>query len=138
MAIPTEIANQVLEYSSKYRGPALGALEFSRLYELEPDGTGDFYGWPKDVWPHNGKPGVYLLLGKAMDLRYVGSARDVGKRLAAHFQYREDRGCRIVGNWIRRPYFILAVRVTEPFEALSLEQYLISTLSPAENKRGAP
>ena len=134
-----EKVREVVErYHQTYRHPALPALQISGLYALFPDQTTATvqYSWPKDPWPNASQPGVYLIFDALLDLRYIGKARCLGKRLHNYFAEgpAPERTCRVVHTtWRADPKFVATIAVHKPFEAPSLEEFLINALRPAEN-----
>lgn len=139
MELPARIVDVISTYHDEYRHPKLPRPEISRLYALFPDeeyAKDALIGWPAD-WPFGGRPGVYLIFDATMDLRYIGKASVLGRRLSQYFYYESGRGSRCVvrnpSGWKKLPAFIAAVAVTKTFEAPSLEEYLITTLGPPEN-----
>lgn len=140
MEIPEHIRRAVREYHGRYRHPALPEPDLSEIYALFPstaaDGTKSL-GWPQD-WPLVGRPGVYFVFGQDMQLLYIGKDASLGRRLQTYFQYSTGRRspCRVVDDaaWDHPPAFIATCAVTEPFEAPSLEEYLIPVLRPLQNK----
>ncbi|MGH7096207.1 MAG: GIY-YIG nuclease family protein [Stellaceae bacterium] len=76
------------------------------------------------------KPGCYALYYDDGDLLYIGkSSNAVGFRLWNHFKQSK-------ANWVMSVSFVQIVEVQEPFEAPSLEEYLIRELRPPCNHRG--
>ena len=133
----------VSEYHAHYRNPSLSSLEVSGLYCVSPDAaerSEASSAWP-ETWPYAWYPGVYLIFDSNVSLLYVGKASfgaGVGHRLSAHFCFESDgsRACKVRGSWSARPAFLATIPVEEPFEAPSLEEYLIGKLQPPDNRRG--
>ena len=129
----------VERYHQTYRHPTLPPLQISGLYALFPDQTPTTvfqYSWPTDPWPNASRPGVYLIFDALLDLRYVGKARCLGKRLHNYFAEGRapDRACRVVhSTWRADPKFVATIAVHKAFEAPALEEFLIDELRPAEN-----
>jgi len=129
----------VERYHQTYRHPTLPPLHISGLYALFPDQattTAVQYSWPNDPWPNANQPGVYLIFDALLDLRYIGKAKCLGKRLHNYFAEGStpDRACRVVHTtWRADPKFVATVAVHKPFEAPGLEEFLIDELRPAEN-----
>lgn len=127
----------VEHYDKTYRHPALRRLEVSGLYALHPEEPGSLsaeYRWPHDPWPLHDRPGVYLIFDRLLDLRYIGRAHVIGRRLADYFATAADGSCRLRhSTWRSAPSYLMAVAVERTFEAGALEEFLIGKLDPAEN-----
>jgi outer membrane cobalamin receptor len=125
-------------YQTLHRNAARPAFVTSGIYGLDHE-HGRLHGadheWPED-WPHHDKPGVYLVFDAEMKLLYIGVSHWLSVRLEKHFKYGPDESCRIEGTWSSRPAYVLTVAVSEPFEAPSLEAFLIAELNPSDNKLG--
>jgi hypothetical protein len=139
MRIPEFIINAVTTYHNEWRHPRLATPEHSDVYSLFPQESQDTptsANWPDD-WPLAARPGVYLIFGDKMQLLYVGKTGWLGSRLSDYFKYSAGPGsaCRVVhGGWRNRPMFIATIAVAESFESAALEEYLIRTVHPQENK----
>ena len=141
MIVPPNILDLINLYHQTYRHPALSAPEVSNIYALFP---GDLAShppancWPAD-WLQGNRPGVYLIFNAQMGLLYIGKATSLALRLSNYFKYLDGRGtgCRVVHEyWTARPSFVVTVALAKAFEASSLEEYLIGTLNPPDNKVG--
>lgn len=131
------------EYQAKYRRPDLPSLELSGLYALFPEeGLADFVEshW-NDPYPNADREGVYLLFGRTGMPLYVGKASmgaSIGGRLGTHFAGTKE--CRLLStDWTERPTYVATIAVPEgmSFEASALEECLIKSLRPSDNKLGA-
>ena len=83
--------------------------------------------------PESARPGCYAFFDAAGLLLYVGKASmgaSLGSRMAAH-DHRVP-----TAPWRQRAAFVVLVTVAEPFEAPSLEEYLIDRLRPPGNVHG--
>lgn len=134
------------EYKAKYRRPDLPDLRLSGLYALFPVEvqTADVaYRW-NDKWPCSDEAGVYFIFGGSGRLLYIGKAsmqHCIGARLTAYFGTdKATNGCRIVDDnrWSERPMYVATLGASQDmkFEVAALEEYLIATLSPADNRQG--
>lgn len=139
----TEVINKINTFKDNYRRDDIPDLRISKIYSLFPSGETNQLKWPAP-WPFAFEKGVYLIFGSNMELLYVGKAsmqHNIGGRLSSYFRYNDDKtGCKIVHNgWITPPRFVVTVAVPEDmaFEAPALEEYLISSLNPPENKKGS-
>jgi excinuclease UvrABC nuclease subunit len=114
---------KVMEYHDTYRHPRLPPLKVEDLYDLK--------SWAGK--PPSYRPGCYAIFSISGSLLYIGKAShaaSVGSRLAAHLR-------KIRPEWIPLGLgHILIVTVDEPFEAPSLEEFLIHHLQPPLNDRG--
>lgn len=82
--------------------------------------------------PVSDKPGCYALYTATGQLLYIGKAsnsRKIGHRLYHHLTQSQ-------AAWVPSVSFVQIVEVSEPFEAPSLEEYLIRELQPPHNDRG--
>lgn len=131
---PQRVNEAVANYQNTYRHPNLRPLVVSGLYALFPDETPSFpteFSWEKHPWPGARHPGVYLIFDADVDLRYIGCANVLGRRLNDYFKYISGRGsvCRVVHTgWRSPPRFVATITVEKPFEAGALEEYLIGKL----------
>ncbi|MGI4769880.1 MAG: hypothetical protein ACRYGP_33030, partial [Janthinobacterium lividum] len=83
--------------------------------------------------PESARPGCYVYFDAAGQILYVGKASmgaSLGSRMAAH-DHAEPRAW-----WRDAADFVVLVTVAEPFEAPSLEEYLIDVLGPPGNVLG--
>lgn len=114
-------------YGETHRHPGRPALV---VRELQTVGDSE----AKGAWegtPPSESAGCYILFSAAGELLYVGKAshgKTVGDRLV-RFRYKGS-------DWPQKPAYVRIVEVTEPFEAPSLEEFLISILQPRFNKHG--
>lgn len=141
MHIPNKIVSEVKAYDRKYRHFSLPRLEISSIHKLKPfkEGSCNRFLWPQ-AWPHAERHGVYLMLGKNGDVLYIGKAstlRSLGARLGDYFPDKTSKKVRFYWkHWT--PHYVITVAVPQdnPFEAASLEEYLVSTLCPEHNTVG--
>lgn len=114
--------------------------EYAELYHLslrvlDPpfDIIEDWYS----NWPNDADAGVYGVFDEQMALLYIGKANKIGNRLGQHFGRDESGkgGTTKQSGWSKAPRYIATVSVIETWEASSLEEYLIKTLQPPDNKR---
>ena len=91
------------------------------------------------AWPHGDDAGCYAMFGKEKELLYIGLARHLAGRLNNWFRYDERENASLpwtsstIGAWKTQPKFIQTIRVNQPYEAPSLEAFLIGVLAPREN-----
>lgn len=117
-----ELRRQAAKYCALYRNAALVPFQF---HVLDP--------W--DGWYHSDRskrPGCYALFTDGGDLLYIGKASQnasIGSRLAAHFRNKTL-------EWVKGARWVQMIEVTQPFEAPSLEEYLIGELQPQFNRHG--
>jgi len=140
-----ELKDAVSEYCEGYRNPKLEPFALGELYDLFPQQSNGklqtSLGW-NDTWPNNGKAGVYIFLDTDGKVLYIGKAsmkRSVSARLSDYCTYDSDRRCKLVhSNWSATPKYvwIVGMPVSSPFEAPSLEEYLIRELDPPDNRNG--
>lgn len=94
-------------------------------------------------YPFRNRQGIYAIFDAEWGLLYIGKASNestIGKRLGTYFKDDEDGKFRLVDSeksWgDKRPRYIIAVSVSEAYEAPSLEEFLISNLQPKSNSVG--
>jgi hypothetical protein len=115
------------QYGSDYRHPGRPPLIVHDAHTMSSTGIrGSWEGTEASC-----KSGCYLIFSADGDLLYVGKAsntKSLGSRLV-RFRYNEH-------GWLPKPEWVVMVEVPEPFEAPSLEEFLISKLQPRFNDRG--
>jgi hypothetical protein len=87
-------------------------------------------------FPDIGAAGCYAFYADDGELLYIGKAWQMGRRLGSYFQGVRslNPGAPISEHtWTKPPKSIQTVGVYEPFEASSLEEYLIQKLRPSNN-----
>ncbi len=127
MSIPTRMPDMsgserlrqwIEEYCASERHPALsrfsvhGPLTYNELWNPAS---------PKFLE----RPGCYAIYGSGGELRYIGmSVTNVGSRIASHFSGPTQRA----EFWANGPSatFVEVIEVINPWEAPSLEEYLIT------------
>jgi hypothetical protein len=141
--VPANVLAALSRYNASFRHPSLRKLILSEFFALFPDespGTAATLKWP-DPWPNGDKPGVYLVFGSGLELLYVGKAWNLNSRVSSYFRYASDgsRRCELRHPRTHRPALVATIAVDEDkfFEAAGLEEYLIETLRPLDNARGA-
>lgn len=85
------------------------------------------------------EPGCYFLFDADDRLLYVGKASmrsSIGARVASHFLWNGSALAPANPNWTASPVYLRTVVVSEPWEAASLEEYLIHHLNPPFNVAG--
>jgi hypothetical protein len=121
--IGARLSDLVRFYCEKLRNPALPPFVV-----YNPHTMTSWYATPE-----SSKQGCYVFYSENGQVLYVGKASlsaSMGSRLASH-----DR--RIPRSpWRERAALVQFVAVTEPFEAASLEEFLIERLHPTGNIRG--
>ena len=111
----------VATYCDEWRNPSLPPF---KIY------SHSYTSWHKQI--EAGGPGCYAAYAADGTLLYVGKAsyrKRIGDRLFVHFEVTKPA-------WVKHVAHILFVPVTQPFEAPSLEEYLIYELRPVFNAVG--
>lgn len=121
----------------KHLKPALEALkDYQKRYRLKT-ATAPYAlteeGW-RDYIPFRESPGCYLFFDEAGRLLYVGKAKNLGNRVG-HYFTSSPFAPRTDHVWSATPRHALVVKVDEPWEAPSLEEFLINKLHPSDNTR---
>lgn len=136
-----DVSNKIREYSARFRNPDLEQICRGEIYCLKKESSDSpELGWP-DTWPQANRRGVYAIVSDDRVL-YIGKAsqQPIGHRLSSYFRYGEARECTTVAghNWTHDPTHVVtwAVPDSSPFEASSLEEYLIIELKPCDNTAG--
>ncbi len=110
-----------------------GVSALSDRYDLNADG-------PDKVFPEAKATGCYFIFDADDRLLYIGKASlksTIGRRLSTYFRWKADRLEVRHSAWSpdKEPTFVRAVSVAEPYQAASLEEYLIDRLQPSQNTR---
>ncbi len=136
MSDRNRLNDKVSEYQEKYRNPDLPKFKVSDPYDLKAD-------WDAGKsYPLVNKQGAYAIFDTNENLLYIGKASQnntLGNRLGSYFKYAPDgKSCTTPPNhnWSSDPRYVMTVAVAYPFEAPSLEEYLIGELQPLDNSRG--
>lgn len=134
------IIEQTLENArdlvKKYNDEYDTNFELDKEYSLYPDKDCE-YGF-RNCQPFYNKGGVYLILDENKNILYVGQTKYFGSRFYYYFKADQNGNCIPVHNWTKKPYAIVAIPTIDEkkYERLSLEEYLIQNLQPADNTLG--
>lgn len=96
--------------------------------------------WLSETIPNADKAGCYFIFDEAGGLLYIGKASlgsTIGRRVATYF-FWDKAGDRLASRhegWTRFPAVVRTIAVEQPYEAASLEEYLIMKLQPRDNTR---
>lgn len=132
----------VKNYSVRYRHPDLAPFDIGAPLDLHPSRP-LLPSAPRLThqlsWPFGERAGVYLMYDEALELFYIGKSsmnRCLGQRLYEHFGGGDI--CVPQDEWLQPARFlvIIAMPKDSPFEAPSLEEFLIRTLHPRVNANG--
>ncbi|MEQ8178344.1 MAG: GIY-YIG nuclease family protein [Amphiplicatus sp.] len=113
--------------------------EYQRLYgKVVSDKSEDMISIesvfnPPQSWDLGSQFGVYCIYDQDRELLYIGKAScasSIGSRLTYWFGIKTFSPR---GNWRTRPAFFFCIATTHHWEAPSLEEFLITELSPREN-----
>jgi hypothetical protein len=131
MADVESVEKCVKDYETTYRHPDLPQFTVNRLYDLPVE-------WQENTFPDADGRGVYVFYDEDKKLSYIGKAswnNTLGARIADYFRRDPDSVLKPAPghNWTRFPRFVQTIRVSEGFEAPSLEEYLVTTLRPVDN-----
>jgi len=125
------LEQQVSAYCRRYG--ITPAFPTSPLWNIED-------GYRRNLqFPDAGATGCYAIYSKDGDLLYIGKAslsHTLGARLYSYFTgIRSPVPGNPKGDWKKPPKYIQTIKVNEPFEAPSLEEFLILKLQPFNNVR---
>lgn len=124
------VTEAIGEYASRYLGGE--KPELSKVYHLQKD-------WISTSIPNATSAGCYFFYDEAGLLLYIGKASllsNLGKRIDSYFRWTGSELNAIHDGWIRPPFYLQTVAVSQPWEAPSLEEFLIYTLKPCSNTHG--
>lgn len=115
----------------------IGAFSFSEVYDLQND-------WFKSTFPNSGRAGCYVFYDETGKLVYIGKASlnsNLGFRIGTYFhrdKVRDVTEPRPGQKWKTPlpPRYLQTIPVDEPYQAPSLEEYLILKLQPPGNTSG--
>ena len=132
-------------YKRQYRNPKLPDYVSGPMYDFYPKEEQQSVkcdiSWP-GTWPNSEYPGIYAFFDNELNLLYIGKAsmsRSIGDRLGSYCLYDENKECKFKDSgWSIRPRYLWTIGVPKSmaFEAPALEEYLIKTLQPPDNKSG--
>lgn len=130
-----EFEARVKEYQIKQLNLKETKFKISDPFDLVED-------WDS-YYPHFDKPGIYAIFDAKEKIIRIGKASNynsIGARLGTYFKNDEEGKCKTISPEILKtkmaPKFIIAVAVNEPFQAPSLEEYLIKEFDPPANLVG--
>ena len=128
-----EVRSLIDAYNVKYNTNFV----LEKKYKLFPSEDGE-YGIKEYSWPGNQKAGVYLILDELDNIIYVGQSSSLGRRFYHYFKGSDGVCTYREGSWSATPKAIVAIVAPDDarYERLSLEEYLIERLQPADNIRG--
>jgi hypothetical protein len=89
-------------------------------------------------FPDVGSAGCYAMYAADGELLYIAKAWELGSRLASYFlgiRSLTPGATRPEHTWTKPPKYLQTIKVREPFEAASLEEYLIQKIRPCDNGR---
>lgn len=128
-----EVSSLIDAYNVKYNTNFV----LEKKYKLSSSEDGE-YGIKEYSWPGNQKAGVYLILDELDNIIYVGQSSSLGRRFYHYFKGSDGVCTYREGSWSATPKAIVAIVAPDDarYERLSLEEYLIERLQPADNTRG--
>ena len=110
-------------------------MQPSEIYALYPQDNE--YGWPAE-YPNSRHAGIYAMLDKNKNVIYIGKSNNIGYRMSSYFAYDENKGCKLKDSRVEGVAYIItfATKDNEKYACSSLEEFLISELSPQCNTIG--
>ncbi|MCH8171813.1 MAG: GIY-YIG nuclease family protein [Proteobacteria bacterium] len=130
-----ELISKVEDYQTDCLNLKKVKFEVSDPFDLVED-------WDS-YYPYCDEAGIYAIFNENEELLYIGKASNnssIGSRLGSYFKNDEKGNFSLKHpeGWGEKgkPRFIIGVSVSEPFEAPSLEEYLIYKLQPEINQVG--
>lgn len=106
-------------------------FQLSEPYHLERQ-------WKSTTIPNADRCGCYFFYGEPGDLLYIGKvslAHTLGRRTTSYFRVDPEtaRPKTKDAAWSDAPVWLQTLSVNEPYEAPSLEEYLIDRFRPPSN-----
>ena len=127
----TKLREALRDYSTTYLGN--DGLELHERFDLAES-------WRGNITIQNASAqGCYFLCDSCDALLYIGKASmgsSIGARVASHFLWNGSDLSPANPNWTASPVYLRTVVVSNPWEAGSLEEYLIHHLNPPFNVAG--
>ena len=110
-------------------------LQPSDIYALYPQNNE--YGWPAE-YPNSTSAGIYAMLDNNKNVIYIGKSSNIGYRMSNYFAYDDDKKCRLKDYRVEGVAYLItfATMDNEKYACSSLEEFLISELSPQCNTIG--
>jgi hypothetical protein len=125
----TKVRQLVDEYCLRYG--ISPAFEMSEIYHLTAE------NWRNPI-PFIHHAGCYFFYSEDGTLLYVGKAstgNDLAGRVTRYFKTSPNFGP-VHEGWSKTPYYLQTLKVSDPHQAPSLEEFLIHKLQPPDNKLG--
>ncbi len=126
------LTEAVHEYEQTCRNPDLPAFEISPVYDTQTN-------WDTG-YPFGDRAGCYAFFDANKKLVYIGKAslsHILGRRIDSYFLRSGSSPSAVLKHqWESPPRYIVSIAVSKPYEAPSLEEFLIDKLQPSENLRG--
>lgn len=96
--------------------------------------------WKSTTIPHAERCGCYFFYDKEGSLLYIGKvslSHTLGRRTTSYFRWDDKAAAPVPKHtgWKPPPVWLQTLCVNEPYEAPSLEEYLIDRLRPPSNTR---
>jgi hypothetical protein len=126
------LESRVVEYCRRYG--ISPAFKISEPFDVERD--------LKAQYPNSDSAGCYAVYTASYELLYIGVAANsnvIGLRLGDIWRLNADKTAVVSKkDWDKKPQIVrtIPVPVDRPYEALSLEGFLIQELQPQYNKVG--
>jgi hypothetical protein len=117
--------------------------EYCRLYGIAPPfEMSEIYHLTAENWrnpiPFTNNAGCYFFYSEDGTLLYVGKVSlgsDLAGRITGYFKSSPTFGP-VHDGWSMPPRYLQTLKVRDPHEAPSLEEYLILKLQPPDNRLG--
>jgi hypothetical protein len=110
-------------------------FEISGLYDLQEE-------WRVKKFPFAGEAGCYVFYSDKYQLIYIGKVsqrHSLGSRIASYFRWDLTKShIEPKHTWTFPPRYVQTIKTHHPFEAPSLEEFLIVKLEPRDNRSGLP
>jgi hypothetical protein len=135
MSSISDLFNIVKQYQDEQLAPTSEKFEFGgKGYDLTHDWN------PNEEWPNSREAGVYVITDESLEVLYIGKASNkssIGSRLGTYFRNDRKTGlCEVIHSWKKPPQYIYTIVAKNPFQAPSLEEYLIHKCDPTDNTVG--
>jgi hypothetical protein len=129
---PENVRYYVEKYCADHSIPIFEISDLADIQQLYRD---------NDPFPFQDGAGCYLFWSARTELLYVGKVslkHNICSRLKTYFRWDENKTAVVPTpghTWTSAPVFVQVIKVREPYQAPSLEEFLTDKLNPSDNIR---